>query len=322
MQTCDTAVGIVQTCGASPQATADPVRLSSANPELGADPVPCSNVLPPLTPVSSAEETMGSAVPAIPQRLEAETIGTPSLTDAAKFHYRGDKTRRRRKGLIALVITLVILAITGASGMLLLHITPPQTHSYPGYLPGSGTLSFFDPLSQEAESRWSSHSTDGVGISCQFTGGTYHVSQQPSIGFGWCAAVGIFSNFAFEMQLTIMQGDCGGMTFRDGDTKGYYYFQICQDSTYAVLKYSSYSSSDAQVLQWDHSSAIHAGLDQQNKIAVVALGSTMSFYVNERQIDQEQDSSYTWGHIALIATSPYQSHTTDVAYSNAGLWTL
>ena len=51
--------------------------------------------------------------------------------------------------------------------------------------------------------------------------------------------------------------------------------------------------------------------------------SNIIFYANEQPIDQEQDSSYTSGKIALIA-DPYLSggHATDVAYSNARLWIL
>jgi hypothetical protein len=50
----------------------------------------------------------------------------------------------------------------------------------------------------------------------------------------------------------------------------------------------------------------------------------MTFYVNEQQIDQEQDSSYTSGKIALTANPFYNkdAHATEVAYSNARLWTL
>jgi hypothetical protein len=50
----------------------------------------------------------------------------------------------------------------------------------------------------------------------------------------------------------------------------------------------------------------------------------MLFYINEQQIDQEQDSNYTSGKIALIAysLSADDSHPADVAYSNAALWTL
>jgi DNA-binding XRE family transcriptional regulator len=271
-----------------------------------------------------AFETKGNsdAAPVVPLLHEHEDAKAP-------------KTTRRHKRLVGIVITLVILAITGAGGMLLLQardhrdeqarqITPTQTHHpYPTYLPGNGTLVFFDPLSQEDGSKWRSYSADHTGWACQFTEGAYHVSQQPTVSFGWCAAGGVFSNFAFEVQLTIVQGDCGGITFRDGDNKGYYYFHICEDGTYTVFKYFSNSGPDAEVLRSDHSSAIHTGLDSQNKIAVVAFGSTMTFYINEQQVDQEQDSSYTSGHIALIA-NPYHigGHPTDVAYSNARLWTL
>jgi hypothetical protein len=47
----------------------------------------------------------------------------------------------------------------------------------------------------------------------------------------------------------------------------------------------------------------------------------MTFYVNERQVDQVEDSSYNSGKIALIASARY-AHVTDVAYSNAKLWRL
>ena len=60
---------------------------------------------------------------------------------------------------------------------------------------------------------------------------------------------------------------------------------------------------------------------QQNKIAVEASGSIMTFYVNEQQIDQVQDSSYTSGWIGLLAFTQ-SGNVTDVAYSNARLWTL
>ena len=285
---------------------------------------------------------MSSTVPAVPQRLEAETIGTPSpavetgstqesgsvqdttSTIGARPHHRGDQTRGRHKRLLAIVITLVILVITGAGGMLLLQITPPQTHTYPGYLSGNGTLAFFDPLSHQDGSKWTSYGPDSLGLSCQFTAGAYHVSQQRTDPFNWCPASGIFSNFAFEVQLTITQGDCGGMLFRMQGDGHFYNFTICQDGRYKVNKYISYSGATTTILQESNSSAIRAGLGKPNKMAVVVTGSSMTFYVNERQIDQEQDSSYTSGKIALIS-SPYSrdgGHATDVAYSNARLWTL
>jgi hypothetical protein len=192
---------------------------------------------------------------------------------------------------------------------------------YPGYLSGRGTLAFFDRLSQQDGNQWSLHGSDSYGASCQFAGGAYHVSQQGNSHFAACSTQGIFGNFTFEGQLTITQGDCGGVTFREDNNGHFYYFLFCENGTYQVFKYVSYGASDAMILRSSRSFAIHTGLGRQNKIAVVANGDTMLFYANERQIDRVQDASYTLGSIALIAR-PLYGHTTDVIYSNARLWTL
>jgi hypothetical protein len=230
---------------------------------------------------------------------------------------------------VGILITLVIVVITGAGGTLLLQprahkgeqvqqTTPTQTHSYPAYLPGNGQLSFFDSLSRESGSKWSSHNSSD-GDECQFTGGVYHIIDQPNDHiFMWCEASGTFSDFAFEVELTITRGDCAGISFRD-DGKHSYILRICQDGTYSINKY--YTGSDITHLRANNSSAMRTGRGQQNKIAVVASGSTMTFYVNSQQIDQIQDDSSTSGSIALIANS-ISSDITDVAYSNARLWTL
>jgi hypothetical protein len=289
----------------------------------------------------------GSTVTARPQRLEAETIGTPGEMGTvqgegavqgtiealgAEPNPQGGKTRGRRKRLLALVLILVILPIIGSTGTFFFQARLGATgqvnktatvQAYPGYLTGNGRLSFFDPLSQEGGSKWSSYRSDSVGMSCQFTGGAYHISQQLNDSFAACLAKEIFSNFVFEVQLTITQGDCGGVIFRFDSNGHYYYFHFCEDGTYQVSKYVDNIGSHAKILFSSSSSAIHTGLGHQNKMAVVANGSTMTFYVNEREIDQEQDSSSTSGKIALIAAPYYGGgHATDVAYNNARLWTL
>ena len=112
------------------------------------------------------------------------------------------------------------------------------------------------------------------------------------------------------------------MVFRNNGDGHFYYFHICENGNYRVIKYVVKGDSDTNPLNFGaSSSAIHTGLGQQNKIAVVASGSTMTFYVNEQQIDQKQDSSYASGIISLIADPEYKN-ATDVAYSNARLWTL
>lgn len=193
------------------------------------------------------------------------------------------------------------------------------SNSYPSYLPGRGTLAFVDPLNQASGSQWSSNNNSGG--ACQFSGDAYHISAYQSNLIHYCNTSAAFSNFAFEMQSTITQGDCGGMFFRLGsDSNGdyRYYFRVCQNGSYDVSKYDSHSGSTD--LGSGNSSAIHSGLGEPNKIALVANGSSFAFYVNEQQVSQLQDSSYTSGYIALIAGDYGQ--VTDVAYSNAKLWTL
>jgi eukaryotic-like serine/threonine-protein kinase len=77
------------------------------------------------------------------------------------------------------------------------------------YPPSNGTLALNDPLSDN---------TLGYGWYqtnvCVFTGGDYHVTS-PSSYFIFCAAQNTnYSNFAYEVQMIIISGDCGGIYFR------------------------------------------------------------------------------------------------------------
>ena len=233
-----------------------PVFLHSTDPASSARSVPRSNLPPLLTPVPPVE---GSTVTARPQRLEAETIGTPVPTGemgtvqgegavqgtiealGAEPNPQGGKTRGRRKRLLALVLLLVILTIIGLTGTFFFQARLGATgqvnktatvQAYPGYLTGNGTLAFFDPLSREAGSEWSSYSNESIGEFCQFTRGAYHVSQLPNGYIANCSTRRAFSNFAFEVLSTITQGDCGGVFFRNDSNMRFYKLVICQDSAY------------------------------------------------------------------------------------------
>jgi transcriptional regulator with XRE-family HTH domain len=238
-----------------------------------------------------------------------------------------DKARGRRKRLWGVLIALVIVSLMGSLGTLFFlvregaFIPTNKTPAYPGYLSGNGKLAFFDPLKQDSEGEWINESNNGG--SCQFIGGAYHVSQQQTGILFSCASYSIFSNFAFELNLTVLHGNCGGIAFRDDRHANAYLFPVCQDGTYSIEKMSHDNSWKLQTLRHTRSSALHTGLHKQNKIAVVATGNIMTFYINERQIDQEQDSSYASGKIALIANADFsKAYATDVAYSNARVWTL
>ena len=75
---------------------------------------------------------------------------------------------------------------------------------------------------------------------CTFTNGAYQVVAPGTSTYHRCTAQNTnFSNFAYEVELTIVTGDCEGMLFRaSASLWHYYYFRICQDGTYALYLYT------------------------------------------------------------------------------------
>lgn len=230
----------------------------------------------------------------------------------------------RPQVLIALVVLIVISGGVGVS-IYLNHVNQDaaataQHNAYLSALSGNGTLVFTDPLNQEHGSQWLT-SSDGE-TTCRFEGGTYHIKPQGEY-FKECNTSGTFSNFAFEVEMTITQGtqeSCGGIVFRDDEKGEFYYFAIYQDGKYDISRYADYGMFD-HLLPYGHSSAIHTGLGQLNKLAVRATGSTLIFYINEQQVQQLQDRVYTAGNIGFAAF-PDIGNEADLSFANARLWTL
>lgn len=182
------------------------------------------------------------------------------------------------------------------------------------YPPTIGNLAFYDRLSQPSE-RWIERAE------CQFTNAAYHVSQSQPEHFFYCpASTPILGNFTFEVQMTIIKGDCGGIVFRYDSTSGkLYHFEVCQDGSYTLNRYVDSTGTKAKPLTTNGSSpAIHTGLNQPNVIAVVANDSTLDLYVNYQKIDSVNDNSYSSGQVALAVTA--KADPTEVVYGNAKLW--
>jgi hypothetical protein len=163
---------------------------------------------------------------------------------------------------------------------------------------------------------------------CQFTGGAYHVSAPDEGYVNYCLALrSDFSNFAYEVQMKIIQGNCGGIVFRYKKTNSgvFYYFEVCQNGMYALWK-----SYDVRLIGYTFSPAIHIGHNQSNLIAVVANDSTFDLYVNHHKIDRvnDNDNTYRQGEIAVEATyrtDPDVAYRagppSEVVFSNAKVWT-
>jgi hypothetical protein len=189
-------------------------------------------------------------------------------------------------------------------------VKDPYTHS--------GTLLFVDPLSDNSKG----HGWD-INSNCAFIGGAYHaIAPNPSYGDYCIAKSTDFSNFVFEVQMQVIKGDQGAITFRVTDTVAhnqYYDFYVGDDGSYEL----DVVNDSSKALAYGSNSAINRGLNQTNVVAVVAQGSSIKLYVNHQLIASATDSTYSHGNIGVEADpSANNAHPTEVVYSNARAWTL
>lgn len=191
------------------------------------------------------------------------------------------------------------------------------TNPYPPY---TGTLALNDPLSNNNQGNGWKEYQDSLSA-CTFTGGAYHVIETKNQYYANCFATPYFSNFAYQVQMQIVQGDCGGIIFRADPTHAqFYFFRVCQDGSYALLLYVDNTNANAQTLAENSSSAIRTGTGSTNLIAVVANGNEISLYVNKQYMTSIVDSSYSNGHIAVFAQS--MGNQTEVVFSNLEVWMI
>lgn len=298
----------------------------------------------PNAPPSSYSDEQNTLIPPPPPPnpyVTQQARPQPSYPPPAPTGPQGQKQARRfPAGLIALLIVLVLLLIGG--GALIYYTTiyrPNQmraqaTATAAVQLTGtarinatatalnpythSGTLVLSDPLSDNSKGvNWAQDP-----VNCGFTGGAYHVKAPDPRYFDDCLAnTTSYSNFAFEVQMQIVQGDGGGVLFRDQDTaQAYrnYALDVYQDGSYNL---NMYTGSNNPTLASGSSAAIKQGLNQVNLIAVIAQGSTMTVYANHQQIASVTDNSLSNGRIGFEA-NPRNGHPTEIIFSNVKVWTL
>ena len=155
--------------------------------------------------------------------------------------------------------------------------------------------------------------TDKIGT-CVFTGGAYH-NIEPTPGyFHGCGPAGvILRDFVFQVQMTIVKGDAGGIIFRWNSNNQHYMFLINQDGSYELRV-------DYVIIQGGSSSAIKVGLNQSNLIAIAAHGNTLDLFVNKHYITSVNDSTLSEGGIGIEAHAI--SKPTEVEFRDAMVWTL
>ena len=176
-----------------------------------------------------------------------------------------------------------------------------------------------DSLSSNTGSNWEEDQAQGGG-GCAFTGGAYHASIDQKGFYFACAAQNTnFTNFAYQVQMTITKGDAGGIFFHGNRSAFHFYLlSIAQDGTFDL--FVSKDQNHSSDLLPGNSPAIKKGLGQTNLVTVVVRGNTIYFYVNKQYAGSVIDSTFTSGQIGVFVDA--RTTATDVAFKNAQAWKL
>jgi len=127
-----------------------------------------------------------------------------------------------------------------------------------------------------------------------------------------------FRNVAYQVQMTLIKGDRGGILFRfTSDKFSGYSFSLASDGTYAL---SLLQGSSKLNVRSGSSSFIKTGLKQNNLLTVVASGSNIYLYVNKQFVTSVSDTTFSSGQIGVQASE--DSLPSEVVFRNAQVWNV
>lgn len=212
---------------------------------------------------------------------------------------------------------ILIMLIIGGGGVFFLRTailtqTPQALYTQVTQAPPA----LDDPLSGNGTKHWT-ETTPADGFSCGFSGGAYHVSAP----FTPCLAQATnFGDLAYQVQMTIVKGERGGIVFRADGFQKYYTFFIKRSGFYTLI-----TSVDPSMGAQDHtlstgtSASIKTGLNQANLLTVIARGRSIYLYINRQFIASASDSTYRDGQIGVFGGDP-SGAPADVVFSHAQVW--
>ena len=174
-----------------------------------------------------------------------------------------------------------------------------------------------DPLTGNNEVNKWAETSDFAG-NCGFSNGTYQIKAVYEGYFEYCLAKPeVFTNFIYEAQMIITQGDGGGLIIRADNTGNkFYYFLVNQDGTYEFSVFDLIRNVNGMVLSSGSTTPV---LNSPNSIAVAAIDNVFRLYVNHRIIAVVGDISFSRGFIGLFAI--FKSSPTTVVFQKVKVWT-
>jgi hypothetical protein len=187
----------------------------------------------------------------------------------------------------------------------------------------AGTPAYQDPLTDATKSKTVAANWDQTD-NCKFMADGYHVTE--SVGFvnlrGCRESAYTYSNLAVSVDVKIISGHSGGVFFRVttdllSNYTGGYLFEIDSQGNYKI---SGFNGSPQTLQNWTASPALKQGNTATNTLLAVAQGSKLLFYANGTFLTEVNDTTYTSGVIAFLATDTDTN--ADVVYTNLKVFQL
>ena len=232
----------------------------------------------------------------------------------------GSASRHRRLlqyGLVALLMAIVLVVATPS-------LFQAQRAQSPGAIYTSAVgrhPDFHDALTSPNANNWD------LGGSCGFAGKGYLVTsdQRTLVPICKAQAQSFRSDFVLDVQMTILQGDGGGIVFRDSQNGGAYRFHLSPDGSYDLFSNNAVGPDTHILASGRNVNAIKTGFGttHSNTLGVVARGSTLSLFVNGTyltSVTANAGDQSDVGRIGLFAVD--FSNQTTVEFSNLDIWYL
>ena len=181
----------------------------------------------------------------------------------------------------------------------------------------SGSPTYYSSMAQADSFGWYQFAQSGEGY-CSYTNTAFEENIVNSNAIVHCyERTNEFTNVTFQAQMAIQAGDGGGLLFRSNPDDNIshspeYRFYIYTDGSYALTTASSTLRSG--------STGLSIGLNKTVTLTAIAYGTTITLYLNDRQLVTLQDSTASTGIVGLFGADVSQQTTVD--FTNVSIWQL
>lgn len=197
--------------------------------------------------------------------------------------------------------------------------TNPTTITTTSTFPPTGaSLALNDPLSDNSQGYQWETKPDADGV-CQFTNGAYQVNEHHTNTVEYCPGfnTSFGSNFAYQVQMTMVQGDQGGLIVQDDTHSISYYFILSQNGQYSLAYYIGNNKKPTN-LTTGTAPSFNSGFGQINFIQVSVTSNNIALFVNNQFIQNVGISIYGFGYIGVFVKDV--QNPTEAIFRNAKVW--